>query len=137
MSGNGGSSPPDPADLPIVYAIRILPRAKRDIEEIVSQMMDTAGAAAKAWEDGLFAALRTLSQNPRRYPIIPEPFPIEVRQMLYPPAPRAGHRVLFHVRDASDDGPIVAVLHVRHTRARPISRTEARTILAQNEIPPA
>jgi plasmid stabilization system protein ParE len=133
---SGGT--PDPADLPTVYAIRILPRAKRDIDQIIAEMIDTVGATkAKEWEDGLFGALRTLSQNPRRYPIIPEPFPIEVRQLLYPPAPKAGHRVLFTVRDESDDGPLVAILHLRPARGRPISKTEARAIIAQNEIPPA
>jgi plasmid stabilization system protein ParE len=144
MSGGTGSNVPDPADVPVVYAIRLLPRAERDINEIVAEMIDTVGAAkAKEWQDELFAAIAKMAENPRRYPKIQEWFPIEVRQMLYPPAPRAGHRVLFAVRDETDpatgglspDGPIVAILHLRHTRARPISRTEARAIATQNEIP--
>ena len=119
-------------DSPLVYALRILPRAERDIDAHVVRMADVAGSdIARAWHVGLFNDIATLAQNPNRRAAVVENryFRHDVRQILYRRTPAGpAWRVLFFIDEASEDGPTVNVLHVRHAAQRPISPAEARGI---------
>ncbi len=117
---------------PQTYALRISPRAERDIEAHVVRMADLAGAdIARAWHEGLFNAIAALAQNPNRYAVISENrrFRREVRQFLYRRTPNGpAWRVLFTLDEAAEDAPTVNLLHVRHGAQRPITRAEAQEI---------
>ncbi len=117
---------------PFSSVIRILPHAERDIEAHLVRIADIAGAeAGRAWYDGLRVTIASLSQNPRRYPMVSENqrFRAEVRQLLYRRVPRgSAWRVLFTVQEESEDAPTVNILHVRHAAQKPITRTEAKQI---------
>lgn len=129
MSGATGD------DAPLSYALRILPRAERDIEAGLVRFADLEGIVlAVEWQTGLFDALATLAKNPRRCPIAQEQrhFRSEVRQHLYRRTPSSvAYRVLFTVQEGGLDAPTVSVIPVRHASARPISLKEAREIEAQ------
>ena len=120
------------SDTPRNYAIRILPRAERDIDAHTVRMAELSGPdIARAWYEGLIDAAATLSQNPRRHVVISESrrFWREVRQLLYRRTPSGpAWRVLFVIDEGKDDAPTVSLLHVRHGAQRPISRAEARNI---------
>jgi plasmid stabilization system protein ParE len=97
-------------DLSPVYALRTLPRAERDIEAHAVRLAELAGAEiARAWCDGLFEKIATLSDSPRT-----------------PAGP--SWRVSFTADERTEDGPVVSLLHVRHGAQRPITRAQAREI---------
>jgi len=122
------------SDSATVYALRILPRAERDIDAHVVRTADLSGSdIALAWHKGLMAAVATLSQNPRRQGVISENrrFRQEVRQHLYRRTPSGPvWRILFTVVEGLEDAPTVNILHVRHGAQRPITQAEARHIEA-------
>ncbi len=102
------------------YAIRISPRAARDIVAASAGMAALAGPSAAAeWEQGIFEAIRTLGTLPRCLPLAPENDALipdrDVRQMIYQRRRRgAAYRVLFRAEESSTEGPTVFILHVRH-----------------------
>ncbi|MBV9852241.1 MAG: type II toxin-antitoxin system RelE/ParE family toxin [Armatimonadetes bacterium] len=116
------------------YAIRIQPRAERDIEAHTVRMAELAGPdTARAWYEAIFDVVATLAQNPRRYAIVRENnrFRREVRQLLYRRTPQGpAWRILYTVDEGTEDGPTVHLLHVRHGAQRPITQAEAREIEA-------
>jgi plasmid stabilization system protein ParE len=116
-----------------VYAVRLDPRARADIDAAHVHFVEISGdAVADEWQNGLFAALATLAQLPRRQPIAPENrhFRREVRQLVYRRRPGSvAYRVLFTINsEAADEAPSVYILHVRHGTARPMTQAEARRI---------
>ena len=117
------------------YALRVLPRAERDIEAHTVRMADVADPdIARAWYKGLFEAVAALSRSPRRHAVISENrhFRREVRQVLYRRTPAGpAWRILFTVDEGAEDAPTVNLLHVRHAAQRPITRAEARQLEAQ------
>ena len=124
-----------PGGAPRRYALRLLPRAERDIEAHAERMATlTDPANAQAWHAGLFAAIAGLAEDPQRCPIVPEQarFRRETRQFLYRPKPGGPvWRVLFTLRASEEDAPALILLHVRHGAQRPITRREAREIEAE------
>ena len=125
----------EPEDTPRRYALRILPRVESDVDAHAERLAAlTDPQNAQNWHRGLFAQIATLTQNPRRYPIIPEQarFTREVRHLLYRPKPGGPTwRVLFTIREDAEDAPTVALMHVRHGAQRHITRREAREIEGQ------
>lgn len=96
-------------------------------------MAEIAGAdVAREWRERLLTAIGTLSENPRRCPLIPEHgrFRRETRQLLYRRTPSGpAWRLLFIIKDAKEDAlepPTVHLIHVRHGAQRLITRTEAK-----------
>ena len=114
------------------YALRLLPRAERDIDAHAERLAILTGPAnAQQWHTGLFAHIATLTDNPRRFPRIAEQkrFLKETRHLLYRSKPDGPvWRVLFTLREDTEDTPAVILIHVRHGAQRPITRTEARRI---------
>ncbi len=120
------------------YALRVQPRAARDIEAHLLRLEKLAGAdVARECRDGLLAAIGTLSENPRRFAGIPEQtrFRYETRQLLYRRAPSGpAWRVLFAItgeEEGSPEPPTVNLLHVQHAAQRPVTRSEAREMEAE------
>ena len=115
-----------------IYAIRILPQAKRDIDNATMRMAEINGdAIALDWYENLYLVTMTLATLPRRCPIAPEDafFKRQVRQLQYR---RTGdspaYRILFTITEGSNDAPTVSVIHVRHAARKPMTRKEAREI---------
>jgi len=121
-----------------VYAVRLDPRARADVDAAHTRFAEISGdAVADEWQNGLFAAIATLARLPRRQLVAPENrhFRREVRQLVYRRRPGSvAYRVLFTIKpDAADEAPFVYVVHVRHGAARPMTRAEARKIAAEEE----
>lgn len=116
------------------YAIRISPRAERDIASAGAGLAVLAGPSAAAeWEQGIFEAIRTLGTLPGRLPLAPEDGALvparTVRQMIYQRRRRGeAYRVLFCVEESSAEGPTVFIIHVRHA-----AQTAATAGELQNE----
>lgn len=117
---------------PLVFALRIMPRAEQDILAAARYMAASAGeAAAQEWQEGLFAAIASLATLPYRCALAREErlFLREVRQYLFREAAGgAAYRVLFRVADGGPDAPTISILHVRHGAQAAIMRAEARDI---------
>ena len=80
--------------------------------------------AARTWRDRLLEEVGTLTRNPRR-------FRSETHRLLFRPIPgSAAYHVFFLVTDETPDGPRVQILHIRHAARKPITREEARRVLA-------
>ena len=117
----------------LTYAVRFTERAQRDLDTATLHFAETASPEiAVAWRDGVYDALASLATFPRRCPTAPERFHREVRQLLYRrPGSQTAYRILFAIAGedtASPDAPTVTILHLRHSSARPITRTQARAI---------
>jgi plasmid stabilization system protein ParE len=84
------------------------------LEWLISQQ---AGEAGLRWFQGLEKAIASLAALPGRCPLAPEnePFPFEVRQLLYGRRPHV-YRVMFKVESET-----VYILHIWHGRRKPIS----------------
>ncbi len=116
------------------YALRVLPRAERDIEAQTVRMAELAGPdTARDWHQCLFNAIASLAENPRRHALVGEHgrFRQEVRHLLFRRTPTGPvWRVLFIVDENTEDAPTVNLLHVRHGAQHPVTRREARQIEA-------
>ena len=114
---------------PIQYAIRLSPRAQRDIAEAVAYFQRTPEAdVATAWREGLFRALGTLATYPERLPLARDHrrFTQTTRQLIYRRTPNSlAYRVLFHITELPDEASFVYVVHIRHGARGPIKKTEA------------
>lgn len=125
----------DENELPQTYAVRLTEHAQRDVDLATLHFADTASAeVAVEWREGFYDELAVLATFPRRFPLAPEKFRGEVRQMPYR---RTGsgtaHRVLFTIvgeEAISPDAPTVRILHVRHSAARPLTRMQIRAVEA-------
>lgn len=119
-----------------VYALRLSPRAVQDIREIALTLADLSRdpVAGERWGEGLYLELSRLATLPRRFAVAEREtrlFGLEMRRMVYRrSAPSVAVSVLFTVSEAGEDGPSVAVLHIRHGGRRPMTRAEARGVLA-------
>ena len=69
----------------MVYKVRLTSRAESDAYESYERIKIEAPRQAEKWLRGLFRAIFTLEQMPRRCAIIPEAEELgnEVRQLLY------------------------------------------------------
>lgn len=124
------------SEQPRIYALRLQERAVRDINIAYVRFAELVSAdIADEWRVGIQEAIAGLATNPRRYPRVPERFQREVRHALYRrPGSRTAYRILFTItgeEEGSQDAPTVTILHVRHASSRPITRTQARQIEAQ------
>jgi plasmid stabilization system protein ParE len=128
--GTGGEDPQT------TYTVRLGERALRDTDAAIVHLADTASEQLAAeWRTGLMRAVRTLASQPRRFPLAPEPFRREVRQMIYRRTGNAAaYRILFAITGEEQDAldaPTVWVLHIRHAAARPLTRAQVRDLEAE------
>lgn len=130
------SSPTEPEPTATAYTVRLSECGIRDLEAIVYYLDETQGrTAALSWRQGLYGVIQGLAQNPRRFAVqIEESRKLkdEVRRELYRATPggTAVYALFYFVQDTSDDGPLVTVIHIRHASRKPITRAEAKEILA-------
>ena len=128
-----GNSHEKPDDAPLrVHSLRFTNRALAEIDAVHDRLAGYSGSvSADAWEKGLFEEIAKLATLPLRHPAPAEArrFRGNVRQLVH----RRGsaYRVLFTVREESLDGPVVIVMALRHSAAKPITLTEAREIEAE------
>ena len=120
---------------PKLYALRITPRAERDIETAIVHFSDTAGLEiAQAWRGRLFEEIAGLATNPTRFPVAPEMpflrgFKREFRQLVWRrTVSSVAYRIIFWIDEDSDDGPTVTIAYVRHGSAKPITRKDVRDL---------
>ena len=93
------------------YRVLIDPKAVAEIEEAYVWLAQQAPRAALRWFNGLYEAIESLRDFPRRCALAPETRSVdrEVRQLLF--GRRGGvYRVLFSI-----SGQTVQVLRVRHS----------------------
>ena len=121
-------------DQPFVWAIRFNRRVKSDIAAAWRHFAESASVdIADAWERELYAEVAKLARFPAMWPVAEEDklFRENVRRMLYRrTAGGPAYRVLFVLRENPDDAPTVAIIHVRHSAQKPMTRKEAREIEA-------
>ncbi len=127
------SSAEDQNEVPQTYALRLTERARRDVDAATVYFAETASPEiAIEWREEFYQALSALATLPRRFPLAPETFRREVRQMQYRRSgSRTAYRILFTIVGegaTSPDAPTVNILHVRHAAARPLTRTQIRAI---------
>ncbi len=116
-----------------VYAIRLQERAIRDVTAAYVRMEELVSLkSADDWRDGLKISIAGLATSPRRYPLAPERFHREVRQILYRRGgSKTTYRILYNIaleETQAPEPPTVTVIHVRHAAMRPITRAQARQI---------
>lgn len=94
----------------MTYRVEIAPPARDEFDETFAWIFNNSPAAAVRWRDGLFEALHSLREWPRRCPLAPENdvFDEDIRQLLYGKKLHA-FRILFTV-----DEQVVQILHIRH-----------------------
>jgi plasmid stabilization system protein ParE len=90
------------------YAIRIMPRAERDLWEIYLEIHAGQAEAAKRWFLGLEFSILSLEHNPRRCPVTPESK--RLRHLLYGKKPHVV-RVIYRITERPK---VVEILHIRH-----------------------
>ena len=99
----------------MAYKIRLTSRAESDAYAAYDYIREDAPMRAETWLRGLFKAVFTLEQMPRRCKVIPEAEEIglEVRQLLYGRTSRS-YRILFDIQEDSPEGPRVRILRIWH-----------------------
>jgi len=125
----------DADDVP-AYALRVSPQAQRDIMEAASRLASLAQdpEAGERWGDALYDELAKLATLPRRVAVAEREtrlFGQQMRQMVYrQSASSAAYLVFFSLTEEGEDGPTLNVVHIRHGGRKPLTRAEARQILA-------
>jgi toxin ParE1/3/4 len=99
----------------MTYKVRIMPRAKQDLEMIYLFIHAASSEAARKWYLGFKKALLTLSANPQRCPVAPE-HP-GVHHLLYGRKPHV-YRALF---TCDEKKKMVGILHIRHGARQPFT----------------
>lgn len=121
-------------ELPI-HAVRLSPRAQRDVDLITDGFATHAGDNnALLWREGFYEAVGSLATLPHLYPAPHDAssFSFETRQLIYRRSKSSiAHRVYYRVIEGGADGRVVQIVHVRYAGARSLTRREAREIEAQ------
>jgi plasmid stabilization system protein ParE len=92
----------------MVYRVKIMPRAQRDLGQIYKKIEAATSGAAAAWYWDLKHSIARLKTHPLRCPITPESK--EFRHLLYGQKPHV-YRVIYRVLERQR---LVEILHIRH-----------------------
>jgi toxin ParE1/3/4 len=92
----------------MAYRVKIMPRAKRDLEGIYRRIEAQSSGAARAWYAELKDGIRRLRDNPNRCPVTTED--VRLRHLLYGTKPHI-YRVIYRVAEKHKE---VDVIHIRH-----------------------
>ena len=124
-NGSGGHD-----DQPLrVHRLRFTERTLAEVEAAHDRLAEYSGQdSADAWEKGLFEEIAKLATLPLRHPAPVESarFRGNVKQFVYRRSRQSAYRVIFTVREESQDGPTVVIFTIRHGATRPITRAEAK-----------
>ncbi|NET91133.1 MAG: type II toxin-antitoxin system RelE/ParE family toxin [Kamptonema sp. SIO1D9] len=99
------------------YQVIIQPSAEKGIKEAYFWVSDYSPRQARSWLEGLYRAILSLEQMPRRCSFAFENnfFTEEIRQLLYGKGKNT-YRILFTVTEKT-----VHILYVRHGNQQPLS----------------
>jgi len=99
----------------MAYRVDLTARAARNLRRIYRDIEAATSEAARAWFNGLEAAVLSLDENPGRSPVTPEDRGL--RHLLYGHG-RHIYRIIYTIdeRDA-----VVTVLHIRHGARQPLA----------------
>ncbi len=99
----------------MAYRVDLTARAVRDLRRIWRDIEASESAAARAWFDGLEAAVFGLDEHPARSPATPEDR--SLRHLLYG---RGRHvwRIIYAIDERVG---VVTVLHIRHGAHQPLT----------------
>lgn len=102
------------------YRVDVTLTAEREANEAYLWMAKRSLERANRWFDELLEAIKSLSENPRRYAVAYESddFPYEVRLLLHGSG-RSVCRVLYTIEEFT-----VIVMHVRHAARAPLTGEE-------------
>jgi toxin ParE1/3/4 len=92
----------------VAYAVKITPRAIRDLARLFDEIRAEHSDAALKWYRGLKTAILSLKEQPDRCPLTPESN--RLRNLLYGRKPHI-YRVIYRVLEKQKE---VNVLHIRH-----------------------
>jgi plasmid stabilization system protein ParE len=92
------------------FRIRILWRAERDIDQILTWLGERSAQGANSWKIALKNALTTLASSADSFGHAPEneDQELDVRQMMFRTSKGRNYRLLYTIEDA-----MVYVMHVR------------------------
>jgi plasmid stabilization system protein ParE len=99
----------------MAYCVELTARASRNLRQIYRDINAAGSEPARAWFNGLEAAVLSLDEHPARSPMTPEDS--NLRHLLY-----GSRRHVYRIIYAIDErGGVVTVLHIRHGSRQPLS----------------
>jgi plasmid stabilization system protein ParE len=92
------------------FHVRLLWRAQRDLDHIVTWLYQRSPRGAEAWHDAWKDTFRILQDSADRYGIAPESEgqPIEIRQIAFRTCNGRDYRALYTIQDKD-----VYIMHIR------------------------
>ena len=104
----------------MAYRVRLLPKAKHDLETIYRRIIREAPLQGAEWFNGLERTIYSLRNNAERCRIIPElsTSTFFVRHLLFGNYPHI-YKIYYQIV-----GGIVEVMHIRHGARRQAKRRE-------------
>jgi len=102
----------------MVYRVKIMPRAGRDLFNIYQWIGADSSEAAFVWYAGLRDAIRSLRSTPGRCAVTPEDR--NLRHLLYGNKPHI-YRIVYRILENQKQ---VDVLHIRHGARRAFTSGE-------------
>ncbi len=92
------------------FHVRLLSRAERDLDHIVTWLYERSPQGAQAWHDAWKKTCRTLQASADAYGLAPESEgqPLEIRQLFFHTRKGRNYRALFTIR-----GGEVFIMHIR------------------------
>jgi len=85
----------------VSYIVRVLPRAKDDLEAIFHYIEERSPLGAIRWEEALESGFSKLNYDPLVYGLAPENkhFDFELRQLLFKTPRGRNYRIVFRVEE--------------------------------------
>ena len=99
----------------MAYRVELTARAIRNLRRIHRDINAADSKQARAWFNGLEAAVFSLEEQPARSPMTPENS--RLRHLLYG-RKRHVYRIIYAI---DERGGVVTVLHIRHGSRQPLS----------------
>jgi len=110
----------------MVFRVEISPEAFGDLDRISSYIQEKATAAiAERWFNGIFTAIRSLSETPSRCAVADESAELEteVRLLLHGRRKRR-YKIYFAIHQET-----VRIYHVRHWARKPVEADELADLM--------
>jgi plasmid stabilization system protein ParE len=112
----------------MAFRVEISPEAFRDLDLISDFIKEKSSpTVAEQWFNGIFAAIRSLSEMPMRCPIAEESTELEtqVRLLLHGTRNRR-YKIYFAIHDETKT---VRIVHVRHWARKPVEADELADLM--------
>lgn len=112
----------------MAFRVEISPEAFGDLDRITSYIQEKATTAtAERWLNGIFAAIRTLTEMPNRCAVAEESAELEaeVRLLLHGKQKRR-YKIYFAIHQETET---VRILHVRHWARKPVEADELADLM--------